>query len=132
MATNQTGEADGSIDKIETPTTKAEETVVLDDAARIVNEREAEHGPATQSMRTITELWNSYLGDDHPDLNAEQAAVMLALLKVGRHAHGDNDTDDIVDIAGYSELAARMREADASGETPECCVNRGGSPVNKF
>jgi hypothetical protein len=129
MATND------NIDKIETPTTKAEETVVLDDAARIVNEREAENGPAGQSMATITELWNTYLGSEHPEISAEQAAVMLALLKVGRHAHGDNDTDDIVDIAGYSELAARMREAREAGEsveTAECCINRGGSPPNKF
>lgn len=100
----------------------------MDEAKQIVNERESEHGPALQSMATIARLWNVYLGDDYPVITDRQAAVMLALLKVGRHAHGDNNIDDTRDIAGYAELAARVEE---SG-TCDCCVNNETGSVNKF
>jgi len=110
------------------------ETTVLGNAADIIEGRESENGPAHDSLVTITELWNTYLGDEHPDLSAEQAAVMLGLLKVGRHANGDNDMDDIVDLAGYAELAGRMREfeQDRQGEMCDCCVNDETGTVAKF
>ena len=107
------------------------DTVVLGNAADIIDGRESENGPAHHSLVTITELWNTYLGDEHPNLSAEQAAVMLGLLKVGRHANGDNDMDDIVDLAGYAELAGRMREFEQETETCDC-VNDETGTVAKF
>lgn len=71
-----------------------------------------------------------YLGEAYPNITDRQAAVMLALLKVGRHAHGDNGIDDARDIAGYAELAARVEESDNT-----CCgrcINDETGPVNKF
>lgn len=77
-------------------------------------------------MNTIRRLWNVYLSD-YPNITTRQAAVMLALLKVGRHTHGDNGIDDARDIAGYAELAARVEE-----QSCDCCVNDETGPVNKF
>lgn len=102
----------------------------MDEAKQIVNEREAQNGPAVQSMNTIRRLWNVYLSD-YPNITTRQAAVMLALLKVGRHTHGDNGIDDARDIAGYAELAARVEERD-SQTCCDCCVNDETGPVNKF
>jgi hypothetical protein len=103
----------------------------LDEAKQIVNEREAQNGPAVQSMATIRRLWNVYLSD-YPDITTRQAAVMLALLKVGRHAHGDNGMDDARDIAGYAELAARVEENEGDHTCCDCCINDETGPVNKF
>jgi len=107
------------------------ETAILDEAKQIVNERESANGPAIQSMTTIRQLWNVYLGEAYPDITTRQAAVMLALLKVGRHTHGDNGIDDARDIAGYAELAARVEE-ESDHTCCDCCINDETGPVNKF
>ena len=95
---------------------------VLLDAHKIINgERQDQYGNPEDSFGTIAAMWNAYLqvatrkqddGDFYPlttpQLTAQHVAVMMALLKVARIAHGAGVKDSYVDGAAYLALAADM------------------------
>ena len=89
----------------------------------INGERQDQYGKPEDCFGTIAELWNAYLqastrkqddGDFYPLttplLTAHHVAVMMALLKTARIAHGAGSMDSYVDCAGYIALAADMTE----------------------
>jgi len=96
---------------------RGEETLILGDAAEIITEREAQNGPPEQSMKTVVDMWNAYLGPDYPELTYAQGAMLLGIMKDARSRHGDNNLDDYRDGAGYRELAARVRESETESDT---------------
>lgn len=83
------------------------ETYVLEDAIETVYERPDQHGEPEDSFSRIADFWSTYL-DTHID--ADQVAMMMALLKVARSAEGVYDDDNPRDIAGYVENYARLNK----------------------
>lgn len=82
-------------------------------AHNVINgERQDIYGNPENCFVCIAALWNAYLAGGHesrnPSISAHDAAVMLALLKVARIAHGTDHEDNYVDAAGYMALAADM------------------------
>lgn len=85
---------------------------ILKDAFVLVNaERRAEYGPPAESFRRIAALWSAYLGRE---LTGRDVACMMALLKLGREAHG-HKRDNLLDAAGYIGLAADMADKEEGG-----------------
>jgi len=77
---------------------------ILYTAEQIVSQdREREHGDASNNFKTISGLWSSYLGYYIP---VESVPVMLMLLKVARTRENPSNIDNYVDMCGYASLAA--------------------------
>ena len=83
---------------------------ILSQAEEVVYDRPDTHGEAEDSFGKIAGLWNAYLGFPDELLDAEDVANLMILLKVSRNKTGHYHKDNYVDIAGYSENAARLRE----------------------
>lgn len=83
-------------------------------AAEIVSgDRAKTHGDMVGTHRQIAALWNAYLGhriEAHAQLDARDAALMMALLKVARAGAGQHNVDDYVDLAGYAACAGEIAE----------------------
>lgn len=87
------------------------EETVLQEAERIINgQRRKDYGGPLESFTRIAELWSAYL-NNCPNLNTESAtveldhddvAMLMILLKVARYSAGGKDRDSLVDIAGYA------------------------------
>lgn len=88
---------------------------ILSAATRcICKDRQEAYGDASTNFETIAEMWVAYLkvrcvspGAD-VDINPEDVAAMMCLLKIGRIATGGNKTDNWVDIAGYAALGGEI------------------------
>jgi len=79
---------------------------VLFTAEQLVSkDREKEHGNASDNWSAISGLWSSYLGYHIP---VESVPIMLLLIKVARLRQNKTNTDNYVDICGYSALAAEQ------------------------
>jgi hypothetical protein len=88
--------------------------MVLRDAERLVTGARADdYGPPDESFARIADGWNWWLrarGRD-ADLDAEDVAAMLALLKLARAAQTPAHADSWVDLAGYAACAAEVAGA---------------------
>jgi hypothetical protein len=88
----------------------------LDQAAGLVaGPRNACHGPKRENHAKIACLWQAFLEtrrERSAPLTPEDAALMLALLKIARTQLGDFNPDDYVDLAGYGSIAGEI----AAGE----------------
>lgn len=82
----------------------------------VSSDRAKTHGDKLINHQNIARLWTAYLRNegliDAPDIvDAHQAAMLLALLKVARTSAGSHNPDNYVDLAGYAgcagEIAAR-------------------------
>jgi len=71
----------------------------------IVSERGKDYGDPTINHWRIAMLWSAYLGHE---ITAHDVAICQILVKVSRAKAGLKD-DNYVDIAGYSEIARRLR-----------------------
>lgn len=92
-------------------TASIERRILNQAADAITGDRAESYGPAEDSFETIAQLWNTYAGTD---LDAEDVAMMLVLMKVARQMYKHKD-DNLIDIAGYAALAARIHDkADGS------------------
>lgn len=79
---------------------------ILETAAKLVSgDRAAQHGDKVENHQNIAALWGAFLG---VQITAEQAALMLALLKIARTKTGDHNPDDFIDIAGYAGIAGEI------------------------
>lgn len=96
------------------------DTILTRAAAIVDGDRERTYGDPGRNLRTIAELWTGWLrarGAMNPglNLNHEDAAMMMALVKVARLAHDPTHEDSKVDLAGYTYLMDRVqREKKAS------------------
>ena len=78
------------------------------EAARLVSgDRAGTHGDLRAVHGKIASLWSAYLG---VEITASQAALMLALMKIGRADEGTFNADDYIDVCGYAGIAAALRE----------------------
>jgi len=79
---------------------------VLNTAKEIINgDRQDDYGDARDSFASIGAYWTNYL--KHP-ITAKDVAMMMVLLKVSRMSTGSGSNDCLIDMAGYSALAAEM------------------------
>lgn len=75
-------------------------------AADIVRgDRAVTHGDKVENHRNIAALWSAYLGKE---IDAEDVALMMALLKIARTQSGTFNPDDYVDLAGYAGCAGEI------------------------
>lgn len=89
---------------------------ILQTAAGIVGGARANtHGDVLSNHERISTMWNAYLAirnDPAAPLDAHDAALMMALLKIARTQLGAYNPDDGIDHVGYAacaaEIAARM------------------------
>jgi hypothetical protein len=87
------------------------DTYVLQEAIQTVYERPDTHGKPEDTFTAIAGLWNEFLvagGVRDPNLDGEDVANMMVLLKVARNAEGHYHEDNYTDIAGYAENGARL------------------------
>lgn len=108
----------------------------------VCQDREQAYGSPEDNFKTIAEFWETYLNavfdkDERNDnldktytndnrtvgnhiMTAEDVAIMMCLLKIGRIASGQTKADNYIDLVGYAacagEIATNTR-ANESGET---------------
>lgn len=78
----------------------------------VCGDREEDYGSPEDSFKLIARLWSEYLAGAQrvPQRNlidAADVAIMMALLKIARMAHG-NKADNFVDLAGYAACAGEI------------------------
>lgn len=93
---------------------RPQDTILTKAAAIVDGDRERAYGDPGRNLRTIAELWTGWLrarGALNPglNLNHEDAAMMMALVKVARLAHDPEHEDSKVDLAGYTYLMDRVQ-----------------------
>lgn len=92
---------------------------ILAEAERCVcADREQEYGAPEDNFSTIAALWEPYLeckcvsSGANVCIEAEDVAIMMALLKIGRIASGQVKADNYVDLAGYAACAGELGGVD--------------------
>lgn len=86
-----------------------ENETVLGEAERIINgPRRSDYGDAKESFRKIAAGWSVILGEP---VSGTQVALMMTWLKTCRFT-SSKDRDSLVDLAGYTALAARLEGID--------------------
>jgi len=80
-------------------------TAILEDAARIIDERRTTYGDPAASMAMVAARWSSTLR--HPVTPAEVMLCMIDL-KLARLAHDPTHRDSLVDVIGYAALLTEV------------------------
>lgn len=75
----------------------------------VCGDREQDYGSPEDNFKRIADLWNIYLGERLcVNIDAEDVAAMLALLKIARIASGNAKKDNWVDLAGYAAFGGEL------------------------
>ena len=78
----------------------------------VCGQRETDYGTPEDNFETIAELWGTYLRRACVDeagcvhIDANDVAMMMALLKIARIAAGGGKADSWIDLAGYAACGA--------------------------
>lgn len=78
----------------------------------VCGQREQDYGTPEDNFETIAELWETYLRRACVDeaggvyIDANDVAMMMALLKIARIAAGGGKADSWIDLAGYAACGA--------------------------
>lgn len=78
----------------------------------VCGQRETDYGTPEDNFETIAELWETYLRRACVDeaggvyIDANDVAMMMALLKIARIAAGGGKADNWIDLAGYAACGA--------------------------
>lgn len=78
----------------------------------VCGQREQDYGTPEDNFETIAELWETYLRRACVDeaggvyIDANDVAIMMALLKIARIAAGGGKADSWIDLAGYAACGA--------------------------
>lgn len=78
----------------------------------VCGQREQDYGTPEDNFETIAELWKTYLRRACVDeaggvyVDANDVAMMMALLKIARIAAGGGKADNWIDLAGYAACGA--------------------------
>ena len=84
----------------------------------VCGHREQDYGSPENNFRLIAQLWEPYLQarcvSDGAEvrINAEDVAMLMALLKVARICTGKGTEDSFVDLAGYAACAGEIVTGD--------------------
>lgn len=72
-------------------------------------DRENEYGHPEDNLGKVADFWNDYIGCRmESKFDAEDVAIMMALLKVARITTGTFKADSYIDAVGYLALAGEM------------------------
>ena len=78
----------------------------------VCGQREQDYGTPEDNFETIAELWETYLRHACVDeaggvyIDANDVAMMMALLKIARIAAGGGKADSWINLAGYAACGA--------------------------
>lgn len=105
-------------------TVEATRAHVLELARKCVcGDREAQYGSPESNFALIAAFWGLYLEEKlhlaEVAIEAEDVAMMMALLKIARSTTGQVKLDNYVDLAGYAACGgeiATMKEDGTDGE----------------
>lgn len=98
---------------------------ILDEAKRCVTgQRVQDYNNPENSFRLIAEFWHTYLSAKcvaagvHVQLDPEDVAAMMALLKIARVSVNPEHIDSWIDLVGYGCCGGEIatRETDVGGE----------------
>ena len=96
----------------------SEMTVLKEAHAIIYGDREKTYGHPAKNLRTIAQMWTSYLvaanaidPEGGAEVTAKDVAAVMMLVKVARFANDPTHRDNLVDICGYAALVERCDEA---------------------
>lgn len=76
--------------------------------------RIVDYGHPFEDFTRISRLWAAYLGINELDIQPEDVAVMMQMVKQSRLRNTSNHRDSIIDIAGYArchEMIIDRRES---------------------
>ena len=79
--------------------------MILERALDIVNERDASYGNAEQTFGQVATAFAVLTG---LEFTSSHVALVQILLKLVRAQHSPDKLDHFLDIAGYTELMARI------------------------
>jgi hypothetical protein len=75
----------------------------------ICRDREYEYGKPESNLALIADFWNDYIGNRmEGKFDAEDVAIMMALLKIARITTGTFKADSYIDAVGYLALAGEL------------------------
>ena len=88
---------------------------ILEEAKEIIyGDREKTYGHPSVNLDNISKLWTVYLDAKFDackiELNAEDVATMMVLLKIARLINQPDHRDSLVDAVGYLALIERIQE----------------------
>ena len=69
------------------------------------------HGNKKINHDNIAKMWSAYLDRD---ISGRDVALMMVLLKVARTKAGSHNTDDYIDMVGYSSIAGELSEGETN------------------
>ena len=78
----------------------------------VSNSRQESHGDTFKNHSQIAEFWNIYLDDKlkpMASITADEAAMMMGLVKISRSQAGKHNIDDYVDGAAYMAIAGELK-----------------------
>lgn len=84
----------------------------------VCGQREQDYGTPEDNFETIAELWETYLRRACVDeaggvyIDANDVAIMMALLKIARIAAGGGKADSWIDLAGYAACGAECERVE--------------------
>ena len=82
---------------------------ILDEAKKCVcGQREQDYGTPESNFQLIADLWNAYIADGRPMIDATDVAMMMILMKIARVKNGGGTGDSFVDIAGYAACGGEI------------------------
>ena len=80
---------------------------ILKTASKLVSgDRAKAYGDKKKLHDKVAKLWSAYT--DY-DISAEQAAIMMAMLKIARTTTGSNP-DNYIDAAAYAAIAGEIND----------------------
>ena len=75
----------------------------------ICRDRQDSYGSPENNFSVIADYWNVYLnGRIEPALDAEDVAILMALMKFGRITSGKVNMDNYIDAIGYVACAGEI------------------------
>ncbi len=81
---------------------------ILEEAKEIIyGDREKTYGHPSVNLDNIAKFWSIYL---KKDVNAQDVATMMVLLKLARMMNQPDHRDSLVDSVGYLALIERIKE----------------------
>jgi hypothetical protein len=80
---------------------------ILDEAARVVEQRSDNYDDPRANFRRIAGMWTALFGFEFTE---EDVALAMICVKLSRLKHTPGHTDSLVDIAGYARAYERLHE----------------------
>lgn len=81
---------------------------VLDEAKRVVNQRQMAYGSREDNFGRIAAMWSAILG---VTVSPRQVALCMIAVKIARECWKPS-RDNATDIAGYADCLSRLQEGE--------------------